>query len=498
MLNLGSMPKRVQHYDEVNTPFYKKWRLVLATLLIYFLMGFVWGQGSDAQTLLNEARQEAQSARQTYPDGAFNIDQPLWRNAINKGRAALELEPGNPDTVLFLAESYSAINWHIRAWEQWLAYLELNGSFASADHAQMFANAGTELGFARYERGDLAGALPFYQKINGVLPDDTGALTWLGRLYLEQGQTEQALPYWRRLSELEPNNESYAYYLDLSEEQQRVGAKASATFREGLRAYEAGDLERALSTFEKAIAENASFNQAYVWAGRTSLELGESEKAERYWQRVLSLDPDDERARYFVERSKAANEWGADAADAFYEGQQFYSEGDVTSAAERFDYAALLNPEYTEALAWTARSYQELEQPSRAIPYWRAVLELEPSDERAQYFLELAEQEEAYGGKAGRAFALGVEQFQIANLDEAERLFKEAVDGNPELTEAWAWLGRIYFTRADYSQAKEAYDRALELEPGNEDYRFFASEAAFLAGDDTDDAPNNAPDDEEN
>ena len=455
----------------------------MAAVLIFCLVTGTRAQSNDVQTLFSEAQTDAKSARQTYADGAYNIDQPLWRSAINKGRAALELEPTNPSIVQFLAESYSAVNWHIRAWEQWLAYLELKGSFASAENAQMFANAGTELGFARYEAGDLGGALPFYQKINEVLPNNTGALTWLGRIYLEQGETEQALGYWRQLSELEPDNESYAYYLDLSEEQQKVGVEASATFREGLRAYEAGDLETALSTFEEAIAENADFNQAYVWAGRTSLELGQAEKAERYWQRVLTLDPSDERARYFVERSKAASKWGVDAANAFYEGQQFYSEGDVTSAAERFDYAALLNPEYKEALAWTARSYQELEQPSRAIPYWKTVLELDPDDESAQYFLELAEQEEAYGGKAGRAFALGVEQFQIANLDEAERLFKEAVSGNPELTEGWAWLGRIYFTQADYPQAKEAYDRALELEPDNEDYQFFASESAFLADD---------------
>lgn len=485
------MHKNARHcYWSTFSP-YRLWRDALIVGTVCLFAGLTWAQG-DAQTLFDEAKADAQSARQSYPDGVYNIDQPLWRSAVSKGRAALELEPANPDIILFLAESYSALNWHVRAWEQWLGYLELQGGFTNDRQAEMFARAGTELGFARYEVGDLTGALPFYEKIREVLPDHMEALTWLGRIALEQGDTERALSVWERLLELEPGNKSYAYYRDLSEEQGQVGAQASATFREGLRAYEAGDLAIALVAFEDALTENASFSQAYVWAGRTSLELGQAAKAERYWQRVLELDPEDERARYFVGRAAAANAWGVDAANAFYEGQQLYSEGDVRRAAERFDQAAQLNPEYKDALAWTARSYQELEQPSRAISYWRSVLELDPNDESAQYFLELAEQEEAYGGRAGRAFALGVEQFQIANLTEAERLFKEAVESDPALTEAWAWLGRIYFTQADYSQAQEAYDRALELEPNNEDYRFFASEAAFLANDD------NTPADEDN
>ena len=453
----------------------------MIALALFLALGMAQ-RSPEAEALLSEARASAEEARRVHAGSVFSVDQALWRGAINSAKRALELAPDDPDITLFLARTYSAVNWHIRAWEQWTAYLDAGGRLTAEDE-ELLLGAGTQLGFAAYEAGSSETALSYYEELAERLPGNPESLTWLGRLHFEAGEPEAALPYWTRLLDLEPGNEGAAYYLALTEEQLRVGPQASAAFQRGLNAYESGALDAALSAFEDAFAANDSFAQAYMWAGRTSLELGQPAKAERYWQRVLELSPDDERARYFAERAENEVRYGPEAARALYEGQDLYREDELDAALSRFEAALAVNPAYPDALAWSARALQELGRTDEAEAAWKRVTELDPDNEQAAYFVRVAEEERRYGGKLERTFALGVRAFQSADLSEAERLFKEVIGAKPQDAQTWAWLGRVYFTQAQYAQAQAAYEQALSLEPGNSDYRFFADEAALLAAD---------------
>ena len=466
-------------FSRVSLPLRARWLLCCLLILACASVGFTQ-RSAEADRLLGEARAAAASARETYAGSIFNIDQPLWRSALDLGRQALQEAPNDPDITRFLAQTYGEISWYVRAWAQWQDYLTLGGTL-DGDTAAQFAEAGTELGFARYEVGDLAGALPFYEAVNATLPNNIEALSWLARIHFELGEAEQALPYWQRLTELEPDNSGFAYYLNLTEEQIQIGPEASGAFQRGLQAYDAGSLEAALDAFETSLSANNSFIQAYVWAARTSQELGMPSKAVGYWEQVLELDPSDSRADYFAQVARDQQEWGVEAVNAYVEGRRLYEQDDLAGAAERFDDAALANPRYKEALVWVARSYQELGRVNRAIAAWQRVLELDPDDNRARYFLRQAEQQRTYGDEAGRAFAQGVSAFELADFGEAITHFEEAVDANPDFTEAWGWLGRTYFSQGNYTEAADAYSRAADLEPDNDDYRFFADEAAALA-----------------
>lgn len=437
-----------------------------------------WGVAQEAQALLAEAERLAEAARSAYAGSVFTIDQPLWRESLTAAEAALELAPDDPVIIAFLAQTYGEINWHSRAWHYWQRYLAL-GAPLSAAQADAVSRVGSALGFTRYDAGDLEGARRYYQAVLEVLPESREALRWLGRIALEQDDPQAALGYWQQLVALEPDDASAAYYLALTEEQLRVGLEASRAFRAGLQRYEAQELAAALSYFEAAARANAEFAEAFAWAGRTALELGEPARALPFWQRAAELEPDDGRARYFIALSEAQLAWGVEAGRAFFAGQEAYERGDVAAAAAAFEQAAAHNPAYLEAWVWAARSRQEQGEAEQAAAHWRRVLALEPDDARARYFLRLAEQ--GLGLADEGLLARGIASFELAQFDEAAALFEAATAAEPELAEAWGWLGRVYFTLARYAEAAEAYARALALEPENDDYRFFAEEASYLA-----------------
>ncbi len=244
---------------------------------------------------------------------------------------------------------------------------------------------------------------------------------------------------------------------------------------------EAGELGPAMAAFEDAYRYNPELSDALVWSGRVALELGQPNRAANYWRQVLSENPTDERAAYFLKVAESQLRWGVAAGGAYYEGQAAYAAGDLEAALAAFLTATQVNGRFVDAWVWAARSSQELRKPREAIDLWQEVLRLDPSDERARWFLQAAQQELAHGPEAGRAFAEGLEEYQQGDTEAAQELFERAVEAEPAFAMAWGYLGRISFQAGDYQAAADAYGRATELEPDNDDYAFFATEAARLA-----------------
>ncbi len=454
-------------------------RAFIACLLISW--GLVTAQSTTAQ-LLAEALAKAETAKVSYTANTY--DQPLWREAITLGTQALKQDPSNLQAMHFLATAYGYVHWYSRAWENWLAFFSAGGNVElakqfDANSEQLLEDAGTELGFARYQAGSSREALAYYKKVLEFLPNNAEALRWAGRIHLELDETEKSLPYWQHLAEVTPDDPSVKYYIMLATQQDQVGRAASTAFQKGLQAYETGDIAKAQGFFEEAVRASSSFKDALAWAGRTSFELNQLDLASSYWQRVLDLDPSDETAAYFARYAHDRETWGA-AADAFYQGQTLHLQNNFTEAVKQFEEAYRLNPNYKDAAVWTARTYQEMNDPARAKPYWEITLKLDPGDKRAQDFLRLADVQTKAGVEAGSVFLEGVAAFEAARLNDAETLFQQALTDNPNFADAWGWLGRVHFSLGDYVKAADEYGKAYQLEPTNDAYRYFANEALRL------------------
>jgi len=55
----------------------------------------------------------------------------------------------------------------------------------------------------------------------------------------------------------------------------------------------------------------------------------------------------------------------------------------------------------------------------------------------------------------------------LQRLDEAERYLHKALELNPLLTDAAVDLGYLFLQRGDYQRARECFEHALQLDPGN-------------------------------
>lgn len=368
-------------------------RLTFVTIIFLWLIVQAQSDLSqEAQTALATGQTAMQVALSSYE--RHYPDLPLWREAIRYGKEAIELAPDNPDALRFLAEAYSRSNWPGPAWQAWNDYLT-KGYTLDSETAPLYINTGEQLGYTRYSQGQADAALEVYKRILEIIPDNKEANVWTGRILLETGRPEEALPYWQAVVTRDSTDERAAYFLQLTQNQIQWGAGAATAFQEGISLYEKGQLQEAALKFSSAAQQNTNFTDAYIWSGRTLLDLGRPAEAVPYWQAATERDPNDTRSAYFLQLSQDQSTWGAEVANAFRAGVQAYEQGDINTAASQFERATSLRSDYAEAWAWRGRVAFENGNYSASKDFYSRASSLQPSNETYRYFLEESERRSA-------------------------------------------------------------------------------------------------------
>jgi tetratricopeptide (TPR) repeat protein len=274
-------------------------KLLFATVLL--LLTFAQAQSTTAEQLISEGRALMEQATAAYPKAY--PDQPLWQEAIRKGKAAVEAAPDTPAPLRFLAEVYSRSNWYGPAYQTWEQYLAL-GETLDADAIPLFRAVTFELAYGAYDSKNYAKALEYFQRIIDVVPYDKDAYVWAGRVLLETGRPEEASGYWKVAVERDVTDERSQFFLKLSQDQAQWGVDAVNAFREGIALYEAGDLSRAGERFNRAVGRNEMYSEAWAWLGRVAFEQGDYTNATIYYQEATRLEPQNETYSYFFEESQ--------------------------------------------------------------------------------------------------------------------------------------------------------------------------------------------------
>jgi len=148
-------------------------------------------------------------------------------------------------------------------------------------------------------------------------------------------------------------------------------------------------------------------------------------------------------------------------------GYNSYQNGDFEQGLIYFLNSVKEYPDSIESNYWAARVFYEADDLENSLYYWKRVLILDPGYPRAQYFHDKVEASLKYGKEAYNWYEQGYNEYEKKNYGRAIDSYKEAIKLNSKFTDAYYWLGRVYFDTGDYQQAIRYYGQVLNLEPGN-------------------------------
>lgn len=144
------------------------------------------------------------------------------------------------------------------------------------------------------------------------------------------------------------------------------------------------------------------------------------------------------------------------AQDLFRQGNDYSRGGDFEKAAEQYEKALELEPEYVDAMTNLGVAYYSLGQLDQAIEQYTRAIEIAPGDADIRSNLAAAHvQKHQSSGDPGE-------------LDKAVEQYETAVALNPDLAEAHFGLGVIYALQGENAQAIQAFERFQELDQGQD------------------------------
>jgi len=133
-------------------------------------------------------------------------------------------------------------------------------------------------------------------------------------------------------------------------------------------------------------------------------------------------------------------------------GYAAYRQNNLGAAKRHFELAAQVSTTNPAPLEWLGRIALVQGNTAAAKEFYQQANLLEPT-ETNRYFLNQANNMQAYGQAAVGAFLAGYEKYQLGDKAGALSGFEQATQQSPNWLEAWRWVGRI---RLELDRPKEA------------------------------------------
>jgi tetratricopeptide (TPR) repeat protein len=278
--------------------------------------------------------------------------------------------------------------------------------------------------------GAVASAAEEFRQVIGKAPDNMSGYVMLAQMYWRQYQNSPG-EMAGRLDDA----------LAILQDAERIDGQYPPLYNmRGLVQLERGDLEAARSSFERAIelartqeAPGLEQSQYHIHAGAVYRNMGQLEQALTSFRRAVALNPSNAIARNYV-------------------GWTLQQLGRCEDAIYELEQAVELNPSLRDATANLGIALFECDQVEESEYWLRRALELDPLSMPGLYvYLARVSLSEGRYGEA---------------VESASR----AVVLPPNSADAWYWLGRAYESRSasdDVNRARDAYGKALELDPNH-------------------------------
>ena len=235
-------------------------------------------------------------------------------------------------------------------------------------------------------------------------------------------------------------------------------AAAIDLFRKGTEALHANHPDEAIKDFQQVTRESPSFAEAYLNLGLVLSQLGRNDEAVRALETGIQIKPSMRGAHLFLAISEyrvgqftaaadaVRKETSASPGDAqawMWQGIVDLALGRLTAAVEDLDHASSLDPKNVDILYHRGHAALALSRQS-----YETMFKLDPHSWHVSQVLAEADVESG-------------------NDADAIEQFKAAIAAAPPQSGLYEALGSAYWRTGNYPEAQQAYEQAVQIDPGD-------------------------------
>jgi tetratricopeptide (TPR) repeat protein len=407
-----------------------------------YYLGFMAYEGDDykeATKYFDEVSgEEKYKEKLSYYQADMNFKLGNFQKAIDLGQTAMNKSNALEKSELnkIIGESYFNLKQYDKAIPFLEQYAGKKGKWNNTDFYQ--------LGYAYYEQKEYEKAISQFNKIiEGKDFVAQNAYYHLGLAYLNTGKKQEALNAFKNASEMDFN-------MQIQEDAALNYAKLS---------YEIGNAYQTvpgiLLDFLKKYPNNSS---------RAEVEklLVDSYISSKNYKEALVL----------LEKNRTPENKLAYQKVLFYRGLELYNESNYTEALKMFNSAVKeqKNPEFTaRATFWKAESEYVTEDFQAALISYKQFAGLAAAKETDEY--------------KNINYNVGYTYFKLKEYDQAANSFQAQIDNSKQdkvrLNDSYLRLGDCRFVNSKYSQAMEAYAKAIDAKGVDADYAQFQKAISY-------------------
>ena len=358
---------------------------------------------------------------------------------------ALKLDPYNSMFLQQLGALYVKLNRDSEAKEVFERYYVLNPENKNIQSELVklyFKGNETERGFQNFAKLLGKDTLKYEEKVQ------------VGELYFnlisqDASASEITINIFKNLNEFYPNEWIPYYYL-------------------GEMDISAQNIPSGVNKLQKALELADTTKDAYLQVGYTLFRIGKNDESYDILSKGLSLYPDDFRMNYFY-------------------GLTLQRKGRESDAVEYFVKALTISPDELSVMTTLALSYNGLKRYEEADVIYERALKLDPYNVLVlnNYAYNLSER----GVNLERAlemskFTIDKEPnsasyldtygwicYKMGKYEEAKKYIEKAVSISGSSAVLMEHLGDVYFALKDNINAKKCWEKALELNPNNQNVK---------------------------